>query len=133
MRSNKYRSGLEQAFANKDTQSLFLYEPYTIPYVIERSYKPDFVNDEAKIIVECKGFFKAGDLQKYKSVRDCLPEGYELVFVLYDQNKRVRKGSKLTMGDWCTKEGLKFYTIETMHELLKYVAYLKRNKRKGSS
>jgi len=49
-----------------------------------------------------------------------MPE-WELVFVLSDPYKKVRKGSKMTMGQWCDKEGFSHFTVKTSKELLKYV------------
>ena len=39
-----YRSGLEKKFAKLMPKGRFLYEPYDIPYVTHRKYKPDFVD-----------------------------------------------------------------------------------------
>lgn len=39
-----YRSGLEKNFAKLMPKGRFLYEPYDIPYVTHRKYKPDFVD-----------------------------------------------------------------------------------------
>jgi hypothetical protein len=72
------------------------------------------------MLVECKGFFREGDTLKYKSIRDCLEEDQELVFLLSDPNKKVRKGAKMTMGQWCDKEGLKHFTLATTQELIDY-------------
>jgi hypothetical protein len=70
-------------------------------------------------MIECKGFFRAGDTLKYKSIRDTIDR--ELVFVLSDPNKKIRKGSKLTMGQWCDKEGFAYFTVNQMKELIEYV------------
>ena len=76
----------------------FDYEPFTVPYTIERSYRPDFVHSASGVLVECKGYFRDGDTKKYTSVRDSLPEGQTLVFVLMQPNKKIRKGAKMTMS-----------------------------------
>lgn len=47
----------------------------------------------------------------------------ELIFVLSDPHKKVRKGGKLTMGQWCDKEGLKHYTLDSVEELIDYVLH----------
>ena len=69
----KFRSGLEErmsaALGNE-----WLYEPYRLPYIIHKKYIPDFVHEEAKVLIECKGFFRVGDTQKYTSIRDELSE-----------------------------------------------------------
>ena len=100
----------------------FEYEPITIPYVINRNYRPDFVHAATGTIVECKGFFRDGDTKKYTSVRDSLPKGQQLVFVLMHPNKKIRKGATMTMAEWCDKEGIMWYTIDTLQELINDVS-----------
>jgi hypothetical protein len=119
-RRSKFRSTFEEDVAKilKD----FDYEPYTVPYTIKRSYRPDFVHNASGVLVECKGYFRDGDTKKYTSVRDSLPEGQELVFVLMQPNKKIRKGAKMTMSEWCDKENILWYTIETLQELIDHVA-----------
>jgi hypothetical protein len=113
-----YRSGLEKKFAELTPRGMFKFEPYTIPYTIHRNYKPDFVFGD--YLIECKGYFRVGDTQKYTAIRDSLA-GQELIFVLSDPNKKLRKGAKMTMGQWCEKEELQFFTLQTIDDLLKYV------------
>mgnify|MGYP003634300045 FL=1 len=115
----KFRSGLESAIHEK-LNDTFLYEPYRLPYTIHRKYVPDFVHEEKAILIEAKGYFRVGDTQKYTAIRDSMPE-WELVFILSDPTKKVRKGSKLTMGQWCEKQGFKCYTVKTIGNLLQYV------------
>jgi hypothetical protein len=105
----------------------FDYEPFTVPYTIERSYRPDFVHHSSGVLVECKGYFRDGDTKKYTSIRDSLPKEQELVFVLMQPNKKIRKGAKMTMSEWCDKEGILWYTIETLQELIEYVANARGN------
>ena len=100
----------------------FLYEPFTVPYTIHRNYKPDFVHEATGTLVECKGFFRDGDTKKYKSVRDSLPESQRLVFVLMHPNKKIRKGATMTMAQWCDKEEIMWYTIDTLQELISDVS-----------
>lgn len=99
----------------------FNYEPFTVPYTISRSYRPDFVDPRGLYLIECKGYFRDGDTKKYTSIRDSLPEGQELIFVLMQPNKKIRKGAKMTMSQWCDKEGILWYNIETLQELISYV------------
>lgn len=120
--NGKYRSGLEQKFAEALPKGLMQYEPFGFPYTIHKNYLPDFVYND--YLIECKGFFREGDTQKYKAIRDqCETEGLELVFLLSDPNKKVRKGAKLTMGQWCDKEGLRHFTLDTTEELIDYVVH----------
>ena len=119
---NKYRSALEKEFSKEVKRKGFKYEPFDVPYIVHRHYKPDFVHEDKKVMVEVKGFFRVGDTLKYKSIRDTISvDGYELVFLLSNEHKKVRKGGKITMGQWCVKEGMKHYTLSTAQELVKYV------------
>jgi len=114
-----YRSGLEEAFAKAVPRRKFRYEPFTVRYVMHRKYVPDFVYVPTGAMIECKGYFRAGDTMKYKAVRDTVDR--ELIFVLSDPNKKVRKGARITMGQWCSKEGFKFFTVQQVEELMDYV------------
>ena len=118
-KKSTFRSTFEEDVA-KILQE-FDYEPFTIPYTISRSYRPDFVDVSGLYLIECKGYFRDGDTKKYTSIRDSLPEGQELIFVLMQPNKRIRKGAKMTMAQWCDKEKILWYNIETLQELISYV------------
>jgi hypothetical protein len=118
--NNQYRSGLEATFAKILPRRKFSYEPFNVPYTMYRNYKPDFVHKATGIMIECKGFFRAGDTMKYKAIRDSIDK--ELIFLLSDPNKKIRKGAKMTMGQWCEKENFKFFTIGQTEELVKYVS-----------
>lgn len=116
-----YRSGLEAKVAELAPRGLLAYEPWKLDYIVHHKYLPDFVSDSGKVMVECKGFFRVGDTLKYKSIRDVLEDDWELVFILSDPNKKVRKGSKMTMGQWCDKEEFKWCTVESLEKLIKYI------------
>ncbi len=115
--SSMYRSGLEKEFAENFAGLGFEYEPYSVKYTMHRLYKPDFVI--GNYLIECKGFFRVGDTQKYKAIRDSINN--ELIFVLSDPNKKVRKGSKLSMGQWCDKEGFRYFTVKQVKEIMEYI------------
>ena len=112
--ANAYRNNFEAEVGKKLPG--WAYEPEKIPYFIHKDYIPDF--KKGKYLIECKGFFRIGDTQKYKAIRDCL-DGQELIFILYRPDTRVRKGSKLTMSRWCEKEGFRWYTLDTLKEMKK--------------
>lgn len=118
--SSKYRSGFEEE-VSKLLPKEFKYESEKMEYNIPRTYTPDFVH-ESGVYLELKGYFRDGDTQKYKAIRDCLPADHELIFVLMKPEQKVRKGSKLTMSGWCEKEGIRWYTSETLDELVIHVA-----------
>lgn len=115
-RKSKFRSIFEEHTA--EVLEGFEYEPYTVPYTIHRNYTPDFVHVPSNTLVECKGFFREGDTKKYTSIRDSLKDYQSLVFVLMNPNKKVRKGGKITMSQWCEKQGLEWYTLDTLQELM---------------
>ena len=115
----KFRSGLEKTFAALYPEKEFVYEPFDIPYTTHRKYKPDFLHTPTGKLIECKGFFRQGDTLKYKAIRDCSDN--ELIFVLSDPFKKVRKGAKITMAQWCDKEGFKYFTVQQKDELMNYV------------
>lgn len=114
-----FRSEFEQS-VNERLKGQFEYETEKVSYYIPRVYTPDFVHPSG-VLVECKGFFREGDTQKYKAIKDCLPCFNELVFVLMKPDQKVRKNTKLTMAQWCDKHGIKWYTIDTLQELIDYV------------
>lgn len=121
MATSKYRSGLEERFHQK--APMFEFEPIKVPYVTYRNYIPDFVYKTDvghNVMIECKGFFRVGDTQKYKAIRDS-NKFDELIFVFTNGNKKLRKGSKMTLGQWCEKEGFEWFTEETIDELLEYL------------
>ena len=91
----KYRNKFEET-AGVLLKDLCKYESERIPYVIHKNYIPDFV----------------GRNNKYKAIRDSLPKKTQLVFLLYNPNKKLRKGSRITMAEWCEKENIKWYTLE---------------------
>jgi len=118
----KFRSGLESAFSEAVGTKDFLYEPYRLPYIIRKKYVPDFIDTRTGAMIECKGFFRVGDTQKYKAIRDEIDR--PLIFIFSDSRKRLRKGSKMNLGEWCEKEGLAHFTMKSVDKLLEHLACL---------
>ena len=112
MKTKKYRNKFE-AEAGKVLKTFCSYEVKQIPYTIHRTYIPDFVgkNGETEIIILAKGCFRVVDVQKYKAIRDSLKKSQKLIFLLYNPNKKLRKGSKMTMSEWCEKEEIEWYVL----------------------
>ena len=115
MRTNKFRNKFEE------NVSLILkdyceYEPSRYDYIVKKKYIPDFVgqSEDKLLLIECKGFFRVGDTKKYTSIRDSLSDDKELIFILYNPNKKLRKGSKMNMGEWCDKEGIRWFTLNNI-------------------
>ena len=115
MEKQKYRSKFEENVA-KALPPWYEYEAGRYPYTMERKYVPDFVdegngNDLKDTWIEVKGYFRAGDVAKYKAIAKSNPD-VNLVFVFSDPNKKVRKGAKLSMGEWAEKNGWKHTTLK---------------------
>tara|TARA_R100000781_G_scaffold111892_3_gene78709 strand:- start:1147 stop:1500 length:354 start_codon:yes stop_codon:yes gene_type:complete len=114
VKTKKYRNKFEEQVGIILGNS-FSYEKFKIPYVVHRNYIPDFVNGHT--LIECKGFFRAGDVQKYKAIKNSLHLPDELVFVLHNPRKKLRKGSKMNMSEWCEKEGFRWFTVDTIRNV----------------
>jgi len=118
----KFRSGLESAFSDAVGTKDFLYEPYRLPYIIKKKYIPDFICERTGAMIETKGFFRVGDTQKYKAIRDEIDR--PLIFVFSNPKTRLRKGSKMNLGQWCEKEGFAHFTIKSIDKLLEHLQCL---------
>lgn len=114
----KYRSGFEEKIGGPLEAAGFSYEPYKITYWMPGNYTPDFVYEW--VAVEAKGWFRPGDQKKYLQIRDAImtDHGQELVFLLQHPNKKVRKGAKMTMADWCDKHEIAWFA--TPEEVIAY-------------
>ena len=126
---SNFRSGFEEDVAKQLQPFGFSYEPFQVDYIIPRKYTPDFVYEKngRTYLIECKGYFRAGDTQKYRAISKCLPEAQELIFVLMKPNQKVSKSTKLTMAEWCDKHNILWYNIDTLKELVDYVSDTRRN------
>lgn len=103
------------------------FKPNPIEYTIEHKYNPDFKHSTGskQILIEAKGFFQdASEAAKYKWVREALPEDTELVFVFEKPETRLhylqrrKDGSKMSMAEWAEKNGFRWFTIDTIGEIL---------------
>ena len=86
-----------------------LYEKVKIKYTQPakvRTYTPDFILPNG-IIVETKGRFTVADRQKHQMIQKQFPD-LDIRFVFNNPNAKIRKGSKTSYADWCTKNGFKF-------------------------
>ena len=116
-----YRSGLEETIAKdlKEAGISFLYEDKKITYQVNqvRTYTPDFILPNG-IIIETKGRFVVDDRMKHLMIREQYPH-LDLRFVFYNSRNKIRKGSKTTYGDWCTKHGFLYADKRIPDEWLK--------------
>jgi hypothetical protein len=119
----KYRSKFESRVAPVMEKAGGVYEGDRITYVTTSTYTPDFVftNPYGEIIfVECKGYFRPGDTKKYRAIAEEILDigSVDFVFLLQCPSKPVRKGAKLTMGEWCDKYGIRWF--QTPEEVVAY-------------
>lgn len=98
------------------------YHTDKIPYTIESYYEPDFRWND--ILIEAKGRFRdRKEAAKYVWIRERLIFE-ELVFVFYNPKtpmpgaQRRKDGTKQTHAEWAEKNGFRWYTKETIKELI---------------
>ena len=103
-----------------------MYHTEIVPYVQNKIYEPDFViiKNCGTILIEAKGRFRdSEEARKYIDIRRSLIFD-ELVFLFYDPNtpmpraRRRKDGTKFTMAEWANKNNFRYYTVETITELL---------------
>jgi hypothetical protein len=104
-----YRSKAEKEFANvlADAKIKFEYEPNRIPYVVSKTYLPDFYLVDYGFYIEFKGYFKPSDRTKHKLIKEQHPL-IDIRFVFMDANKKLNKTSKTSYGFWCDQHGFKW-------------------------
>ena len=105
------------------------YHTDTIEYIQKKTYEPDF--KIGNFLIEAKGRFRdSEEARKYVDIRNSLQVDdindveKELVFVFYHPDtpmpraRRRNDGTKFTMAEWADKNGFRYYTVETVTELL---------------
>lgn len=100
-----YKSGFERTLAAslKTRKVKFLYESKQVPYVLERTYNPDFEMVDHGFFVEAKGLLDRDSKAKMIAVKKQHPD-LDIRFVFMQANKKI-PGSKQTHGEWATKNG----------------------------
>lgn len=106
-----YRSGLEHTVADQIKKLGFkvVYEDpkSRISFVqpaLDRTYTPDFVLPNG-VIIETKGRFTLEDRKKHLWIQEQHGDMYDIRFVFSNSRSKIRKGSKTSYADWCTKHG----------------------------
>ena len=104
-----YRSKAEKEFANvlADAKIKFEYEPNRIPYVISKTYLPDFYLVDYGFYIEFKGYFKPSDRTKHMLIKEQNPL-IDIRFVFMNANMKLNKTSKTSYGFWCDQHGFKW-------------------------
>jgi hypothetical protein len=106
IKTNGYRSKFEASVAKTlaKTGVKLSYEPVKLPYVIEHTYCPDFVDVDAKLACEAKGRFDTATRTKMLAAKRDNPD-WTFAFILQEPDRPIRKGSKTTARMWCLKHG----------------------------
>lgn len=79
------------------------YEPHKLPYTLEKNYVPDVLLPNG-IYVELKGEFDADARAKMAAVKRQHPDK-DIRLVFLRANNKLRKGAKMTYGEWATRNG----------------------------
>lgn len=106
-----YRSNFEHELATGPLKKL-RYEPddAVVEYSIEKKYKPDFVGKDPTILYEAKGRFRTyEEAMKYVWVVRSNPD-ITIRFIVGNPANRAYPQTKMTMGDWLTKQGFEWCT-----------------------
>ena len=99
------------------------HHPDKVEYVVEHNYTPDFKHKD--ILIEAKGrFMDSSEAAKYVWIRKKLPEGIELVFLFMKPScamphaRKRKDGTKRTHAEWAEKNNFRWFTEETIKEIL---------------
>lgn len=100
-----YKSGFERSFeANLRSRGIkFRYESIKVPYVLERTYNPDFEMVDYAFLIETKGLLDRDSKAKMIAVKKQNPD-LDVRFVFMKADKRI-PGTKETHGAWASRNG----------------------------
>lgn len=111
-----YRSGLECRIAKRLAKLEILndFEPFKIPYILPKSYTPDFKISGTEIILEAKGVLLPADRQKMLAVKRQNPE-LDIRFVFEKPHQKCGgPGIKATHAEWAEAHGFPWYSVEDL-------------------
>ena len=107
-----YASKFEEAFHKKFPK--LQYEPTKIKYTVEHTYTPDWKIKDG-VFIETKGFWRAQDRAKHLHLKEQYPD-LIIYLVFQDPNKKISRVSHTTYGEWATKHGIPWATLDTIPE-----------------
>lgn len=101
-RGYKYRSRFEASLAKslQNKKISFDYETERIPFILEKTYVPDFIIHG--IFIEAKGVLTVDDRRKLLAVKAQHPE-IDLRIVFQNANNKLSKNSVTTYAMWAEK------------------------------
>lgn len=98
-----------KAIKGKSRRFEMEYETDKLKYTIDHVYIPDFpikFKDGRVMYLEAKGYFDAADRRKLLAAKRDNPEA-DIRLVFMNDNK-VHKASKMRYSDWCKKHGFQY-------------------------
>lgn len=100
-----FKSGFERSFeANLRSRGLkFRYESTEVPYVLPRTYHPDFEMVDHGFFIETKGLLDRDSKAKMVAVKKQNPD-LDIRFVFMKADKRI-PGTKQTHAEWADRNG----------------------------
>ena len=109
MKSHGFSSNFELEIANQLVRKkiIYEYEKYSIDYIRESVYTPDFFLKDYGFYIEVKGNFIASDRGKHLLIRKQHPK-LDIRFLFLKANNKLYKGSKTTYGGWCDRYDIKW-------------------------
>jgi hypothetical protein len=115
-RGRVYKSKTEGRVAKKlrNLRQDFKYESLELPYVVNKTYTPDFVILPDGPIIEVKGVLLKADRSKMKHVREQYPD-LDIRFIFMHEPGRQSTahkkcpGIKMTHAEWAEANGFLWY------------------------
>lgn len=102
----------------KRAKVAFDYEPIKLPYVLERTYCPDFRLKHNGILIEAKGKLDADTKAKMIAVKKAHPD-LDIRIVFMRGSNKLSSRSKKTYMDWAAQHGFPAADGEIPAEWLK--------------
>ena len=118
LKGTGYDSLLEKTLHETVLSECEFHKEPVIPYTVSHTYEPDFVyiKDGKKFLIEVKGRFQdSADARRYTFIRESLPDGVELVFIMQKAGTRFpfarkrKDGTYATHEDWFEKHGFRHW------------------------
>jgi hypothetical protein len=100
-----FKSGFERSFEqNLRSRGInFRYESTELPYVLTRTYHPDFEMVDHGFLIETKGVLDRDSKAKMVAVKKQHPD-IDIRFVFMKADKRI-PGTKQTHAEWADRNG----------------------------
>ncbi len=112
LKKHNYKSNFEAEFAKRYPQ--VKYESDVLEYHVVHKYHPDWKIKE-NTYIETKGLWTAQDRAKHLHIKEQHPE-VTVYLVFMNPRNKLSRVSKTTYGEWATKHGIPWATLDTIPE-----------------